>query len=125
MGKAANAALAGRVRSRQRAVEAGAEQDARAMRLSAAAEDVRRAQGAIDAARERAALAVAAARAVERDEVATAEATRDAAVRRVAAEGLTVAKASELVGLSAADIRRILRTTPGQLPARPVDGPAS
>ena len=70
-----------------------------------------RAQEAIDGARERAALAVAAARAVEREEVAAAEAVRDAAVRRAAAEGLTVAKVSELVGLPAAEVRRILRTT--------------
>ena len=111
MGKAASAALAGRVRARQRAVEAGAEQAARELRLSAAADDVHRAQEAIDGARERAALAVAAARAVEREEVAAAEAVRDAAVRRAAAEGLTVAKVSELVGLPAAEVRRILRTT--------------
>ena len=125
MGKAANAALAGRVRARQRAVEAGAQQAARERRLSAAAEDVHRAQAAIDGARERAALAVAAARAVERDEVATAMVMRDAAVRRTSAEGLTVAKVSELVGLPAAEVRRILRTTAGQPPTRPARAPSS
>ena len=112
MGKATSAALAGRVRTRRRAVEAGAEQVARELRLSAAAAEARRAREAIDAARERAALAIAAARAVERDEVATAEAVRDAVVRRAADEGLTVAQVAELVGLPATDVRRILRTTP-------------
>ncbi|MGS0685091.1 hypothetical protein ACVBEQ_08060 [Nakamurella sp. GG22] len=124
MGKAASAALAGRVRTRQRAVEAGAEQAARDLRLTAAAADVHRAQEAIDAARERAALAVAAARAVEHDEVSTAVTVRDAAVRRAAAEGLTVVKVAELVGLPATEVRRILRTShTGQPPARPAGGP--
>ena len=70
MGKATNKALTGRARSRQRAVGTGVDQAARELRLTAAAAEAERAQALIDAARERAALAIAAARAMERDEVA-------------------------------------------------------
>jgi hypothetical protein len=80
-------------------------------RLSAVAAEVNRAQALIEAARERAALAIAAARAVEHDEVAAAQAVIDAAVRRASAERLTVAQVAELVGLPAPGVRRILRTT--------------
>jgi len=81
--------------------------------LSAAAADVKRAQADIDAARERAALAITAARALERHEVAAAETLINAAVRRASAERLTVAQVAELVGIPAPGVRRILRATAG------------
>ena len=113
MGKATNAALAGRARSQRRSVTARADEAERELRLSAAAADVKRAQADIDAARERAALAIAAARAVEHDEVAAAEELLHAAVRRAAAERLTVAQVAELVGMPAPGVRRILRAAAG------------
>ena len=111
VGKATNAALAGRARTRQRALAAGAVDAERELRLTAAAAEAKRAQALIDAARERAALAIAAARAMEHDEVAAAEELLHAAVRRAADERLTVAQVAELVGLPAPGVRRILRTT--------------
>ena len=69
------------------------------------------AKTAIDAAREQAALAIAAARALERDEVAAAETIIAAAVRRLSGERLTVAQVADLVGMPAPDVRRILRAT--------------
>jgi len=113
VGKATSAALAGRARTRQRALTAGAVDAERELRLSAAAADARRALSEIEAARERAALAIAAARAVEHDEVAAAEELLHAAVRRAAAERLTVAQVAELVGLPAPGVRRILRAAAG------------
>ena len=110
MGKATNKALAGSGRSQRRAVAAGAEDAERDLRLTAAAAEAKRALALIESARERTALAIAADRATERDEVAAAEAILQAAVRRAAAERLTVAQVAELVGLPAPGVRRILRT---------------
>jgi len=81
--------------------------------LTASAADAKRAHAVIESARERAALAIAAARATERDEVAAAETELHAAVRRAAAERLTVAQVAELVGLPAPGVRQILRTPAG------------
>jgi hypothetical protein len=81
--------------------------------LTAAAAEAKRALALIESARERAALAIAAARAAERDGVAAAEAVLEAAVRRAAAERLTVAQVAELVGMPAPGVRRILRTPAG------------
>lgn len=111
MGKAANAAIAGRARTRQRAVGTGVDDAARERRLSDAADAVHHAREAIEAARERAALAIAAARALERAEVAAMTERLNTAVRRASAERLTVAQVAELVGLPAPEVRRILRTT--------------
>jgi hypothetical protein len=119
VGKAANAAIAGRARTRQRAVGTGVDDAARERRLSDAADAVHQAREAIEAARERAALAIAAARALERDEVAAATARLNDGVRRASAERLTVAQVAELVGLPAPEVRRILRTT-----AQPEDDPS-
>ena len=114
MGKATNKALAGRGRSQRRAVAVGAADAARELRLTASAAEAKRAQALIESARERAALAIAAARAMERDEVAAADAVLEAAVRRAAAERLTVAQIAELVGMPAPGVRRILRSTAGR-----------
>ena len=114
MGKATNKALAGRGRSQRRAIAAGAEDAERELRLTAAAADAKRAHALIESARERAALAIAAARATERDEIAAAETALEAAVRRAAAERLTVAQIAELVGMPAPGVRRILRSTAGR-----------
>ena len=81
--------------------------------MTAAAAEAKRALALIESARERAALAIAAARAAERDEVAAAETALDAAVRRASAERLTVAQVAELVGMPAPGVRRILRSTAG------------
>jgi hypothetical protein len=81
--------------------------------LTAAAAEAKRALALIESARERAALAIAAARARERDEVAAAEKLLEAAVRRAAAERLTVAQVADLVGMPAPGVRRILRSTAG------------
>jgi len=113
VGKATSAALARRARTRQRALAAGAVDAERELRLSAAAADAHRALSDIDAARERAALAIAAARGVEHDDVAAAEELLHAAVRRAAAERLTVAQVAELVGMPAPGVRRILRAAAG------------
>ena len=121
MGKATNKALAGRGRSQRRAVAAGAEDAARELRLTASAADAKRAHAVIESARERAALAIAAARATERDEVAAAESVLEAAVRRAAAERLTVAQVTELVGMPAPGVRRILRSTAGPDQVPPAD----
>jgi hypothetical protein len=113
VGKATTKALAGRGRSQRRAVAAGAVDAERELRLTAAAAEAKRALALIESARERAALAIAAARATERDEVAAAEKPLEAAVRRAAAERLTVAQVAGLVGMPAPGVQRILRSTVG------------
>ena len=114
VGKATNAALAGRARTRQRALAAGAVDAERELRLTAAAADAHRALSAIEAARERAALAIAAARATGTRRGRRGRGTcSHAAVRRAAAERLTVAQVAELVGMPAPGVRRILRATAG------------
>ena len=121
MGKATSAALAGRARARQRVLAAGADEAERELRLNVAAAQAKRALSAMDTARERAALAIAAARATEHDEVAAAEELLRAAVRRAAAERLTVAQVTELVGMPAPGVRRILRSTAGPDQVPPAD----
>jgi hypothetical protein len=111
MGKATNAAVAARARTRQRRIAADVDGAARGQRLDVAAAEVHHARAAIEAARERAALAVAAARAVEREQVAAAEAAIAGAVRRLSEERLTVAQVADLVGMTGPEVRRILRKT--------------
>ena len=62
---------------------------------------------------EQAALAIAAARALEREEVTAAETIIAGAVRDLSGEGLTVAQVAGLAGMSPADVRRILRAPSG------------
>ena len=124
VGKATNAAVTARARTRERKIAADVEDAAREQRRTAAAAEVHRARAVIDAARERAALAVAAARAVERDEVAAAEKLLNAGVRRLSDERLTVAQVADLVGLPAPVVRRILRA-PSTTDHDPPDGPAT
>ena len=112
MGKSTNSAVAARARTRNRRVAAGVDKVARQARIAVATAEVQGAKTAIDAAREQSALAIAAARAVERDEVAAAETSIAEAVRRLSSERLTVAQVADLVGMPAPDVRRILRTTP-------------
>ena len=112
VGKSTNDAVAARARTRGRMVAASVDTVAREARIGVASADVKQAKAAIDGARERAALAIAAARAVERDEVAAAETIIAGAVRRLSGERLTVAQVSELVGMPVPDVRRILRATP-------------
>ena len=111
MGKATNAAVTARARTRQRRIAAEVDGAAKQQRLDAAAAQVHHARAVIEAARERAALAVAAARAVERREVAGAEAVIAGAVRRLSGERLTVAQVADLVGMTGPEVRRILRKT--------------
>ena len=111
MGKSTNDAVAARARTRGRMVAAGVDTVAREARIGVAAADVKQAKAAIDAAREQAVLAIAAARALERDEVATAEAIIAEAVRQLSGERLTVAQVADLVGMPAPAVRRILRPT--------------
>lgn len=72
--------------------------------------EIERAVSTIKFAQERAALAIAAAQAVEADEVAAAEAAIEAGVRRLSAERLTIAEVAEFSGLPAQQVRRILRS---------------
>ena len=111
MGKATNAAVTARARTRRRRIAADVDGAARQQRLDVAAAEVHRAREVIESARERAALAVAAARAVEREQVVDAEAVIAGAVRRLSDERLTVAQVAELVGMTGPEVRRILRTT--------------
>ena len=111
MGKATNAAVTARAKVRQRRIAAEVDGAARQQRLDAAAAQVHHAMAVIEEARERAALAVAAARAVEREQVAGAEAAIAGAVRRLSDERLTVAQVAELVGMTGPEVRRILRAT--------------
>src|SRR5664279_398004 len=111
MGKATNAAVTARARTRGRRIATDVDGAARGQRLDVAAAEVHRARAVIEAARERAALAVAAARAAEREEVAGAEAAINGAVRRLSGEGLTIAQVADLVGMTGKEVRRILRTT--------------
>ena len=111
MGKSTNSAVAARARTRDRRVAAEADTVARQARIGAAAAEVQAARTEIDGARERAALAIAAARAVERDEVAAAETIIAEGVRRLSGERLTVAQVAELAGMPAPAVRRILRPT--------------
>ena len=115
MGKATNAAVTTRARTRQRRIAAEVDGAVRQQGLDVAAAEVHYARGVIEAARERAALAVAAARAVERREVAGAEAVIAGAVRRLSEERLTVAQVADLVGMTGPEVRRILRATPQPL----------
>ena len=119
MGKATNAAVTARARTRGRRIAADVDGAARGQRLDVAAAEVHRARAVIEAARERAALAVAAARAAEREQVADAEAVIAGAVRRLSEERLTVAQVAELVGMTGPEVRRILRTTPQPLEDSP------
>ena len=119
MGKATNAAVTARARTRQRRIAAEVDGAAREQRLEVAAAEVQRGLAVIEAARERAALAVAAARAVERQQVADAEAVIAGAVRRLSEERLTVAQVAGLVGMTGPEVRRILRTTPQPLEDSP------
>ena len=112
MGKSTNSAVAARARTRDRRVAAGVDTVARQARIGAAAADVQAAKTAIDAAREQAALSIAAARALERHEVAAAKTSIAEAVRRLSGERLTVAQVADLVGMPAPEVRRILRATP-------------
>jgi len=111
MGKATNAAVTARAKVRQRRIAAEVDGAARQQRLEVAAAQVHHAIAVIEEARERAALAVAAARAVERREVAGAEAVIAGAVRRLSEERLTVAQVADLVGMTGPEVRRTLRTT--------------
>ena len=111
MGKATNAAVTARARTRGRRIAADVDGAARQQRLDVAAAEVHRAREVIESARERAALAVAAARAVEREQVADAEAVIAGAVRRLSEERLTVAQVADLVGMTGPEVRRTLRTT--------------
>ena len=111
MGKSTNDALAARARTRNRRVSAGVDTAARDARVTFAVAEVRRATAAMESAREQAALAIAAARALEGDEVAAAETSIAEAVRRLSGERLTVAQVADLVGMPAPDVRRILRPT--------------
>ena len=115
MGKATNAAVTARTKARQRRIAAEVDAAAREQRLDAAAAEVHHARAAIEAARERAASAVEAARAVEREQVADAEAVIAGAVRRLSDERLTVAQVADLVGMTGPEVRRILRATPKTL----------
>ena len=119
MGKATNAAVTARARTRGRRIAADVDGAARQQRLDVAATEVHRAREVIESARERAALAVAAARAVEREQVAGAEAVIAGAVRRLSEERLTVAQVAELVGMTGPEVRRILRATPQPLEDSP------
>ena len=119
MGKATNAAVTARAKVRQRRIAAEVDGAAREQRLDAAAAEVHNARAVIESARERAALAVAAARAVEREQVAAAEAAIAGAVRRLSEERLTVAQVADLVGMTGPEVRRILRTTPQPLKDSP------
>ena len=111
MGKATNAAVTARAKVRQRRIAAEVDGAARQQRLDAAAAQVHHAMAVIEEARERAALAVAAARAVERREVAGAEAAINGAVRRLSGERLTIVQVADLVGMTGPEVRRILRAT--------------
>ena len=111
MGKATNAAVTARTRARGRRIAAEVDGAARGQRVDVAAAQVHHARAVIEAARERAALAVAAARTVEREEVAGAEAAIAGAVRRLSGEGLTIAQVADLVGMTGPEVRRILRAT--------------
>jgi|GEM_PF-6390894 len=119
MGKATNAAVTARAKVRQRRIAAEVDGAARQQRLDAAAAQVHHAMAVIEEARERAALAVAAARAVERREVAGAEAAINGAVRRLSGERLTIVQVADLVGMTGPEVRRILRTTPQPLEDSP------
>ena len=119
MGKATNAAVSARARTRQRRIASDVDGAARQQRLDAAAAEVHHGRAVIEAARERAALAVAAARAVEREEVAGAEAVITGAVRRLSEERLTVAQVADLVGMTGPEVRRILRATSNTLQDSP------
>lgn len=112
MGKSTNSAVAARARTRDRRVAAGVDTVARQARIGDAAADAHAAIAAIESAREQAALAIAAARAHERNEVAGAQTIIESSVRRLSGERLTVAQVAELVGMPAPDVRRILRSTP-------------
>ena len=64
-------------------------------------------------------MAIAAARALERDEVAAAETIIAESVRRLSGERLAVAQIADLVGMPATDVRRILRAESNTLGAAP------
>ena len=115
MGKATNAAVTARAKVRQRRIAAEVDVAARQQRLDVAAAEVHRAREVIESARERAALAVAAGRAADREEVAGAEAVIAGAVRQLSEERLTVAQVADLVGMTGPEVRRILRATPKTL----------
>jgi hypothetical protein len=129
VGAVTNSAIAGRGRALQRAAAAQADRAERDTRIDAAAAQVSRAMDAIRAAAERRALAVAAAeRAIanaERDERdATTAATERivTAVRQLRAEGLTIAKIAELLGLPMQRVRGLIKhahTTDGDAAPSP------
>jgi len=109
VGKSTNSAVAARARTRDRRLAAGVKSGARDDRVAVAVTDVQRAQAAILTSREQAALAIAAARALEREKVAAAETIITRVVRELSGERLTIAQVAELIGIPPADVRRILR----------------